>query len=93
MKNDAVSKKLLYQSIPLGMDNFCTKFQDVTISSSKVIEGGGAESSRFFYLQKSPILLGLRKTVTFYLFRLSEPIYWTRDSIFIPHNQDFCVAE
>ena len=33
------SKKLLYQNIPLVMDNFCTKFHDVTISGSKVMEG------------------------------------------------------
>ena len=35
------SKKLLYKNILLVMDNFCTKFHDVTISGSKVIEGGG----------------------------------------------------
>ena len=34
------SKKLLYQNIPLVMDNSCTKFHDVTICGSKVIEGG-----------------------------------------------------
>ena len=40
------SKKLLEQNIPLVMDNFCTKFHDVTFSGSKVIEGGvGAESA------------------------------------------------
>ena len=32
------AKKLLYQSIPLMIDNLCTKFHDVTISSSNVIE-------------------------------------------------------
>ena len=56
------SKKLLYQSIPLVMDNFCTKFHDVTISSAKVIEGGEGSPPtlpRIFYLQKSPVLLGL----------------------------------
>ena len=53
------AKKLLYQSIPLVIDNLCAMSHDVTISSSNVIEG--APPPRFFYLQKSPVLLGLKK--------------------------------
>ena len=56
------AKKLLYQSILLVTDNFCIKFHDVTISSSKVIEGAeSVPTPRFFYLQLGLIrVLGLR---------------------------------
>ena len=56
------AKKLLYQSIPLVIDNFCTKFHDVTISSSKVIEGGLriCPPPTVFLPSKKPVLLGLK---------------------------------
>ena len=56
--------KLLYQNIPLVIKNFCTKFHDVNISSSKVIEGVESAPTCFFYLQKSPVLLGLMNQET-----------------------------
>ena len=51
------AKKLLYQSIPLVIDNLCTMFHDVTISSSNVIEemlsGGIRPPPGFFTFKKA----------------------------------------